>query len=151
MINMGLNMNKFIQLPLLLKITVIFFLITSCWGIIITIVNTASYTPTDNTNIYYIIGFKIGYFTSRMTQNILFLIMVFGILYRKKWTVKFTIITFVYSIIYDGYSFAHGFARGAKLELTMKILVFSYLIILIQYIIWYYIISRKKNRETYIN
>ena len=144
-------MNKFKQLPLLLKIIVIFFVISLCWNFIAVIANLLSNIPQNNSNPYYVLGYKTGYFISRMIQNALFLILTIGIINKKKWVIKATIITFVYSIIYDGYSFAQGFSSGAKLQISLKLIVISYIIITIQYLILFYIIIKKKNRETYIN
>jgi hypothetical protein len=142
-------MKRFIEMPLTLKITVIYFSILAIYGIINTIITTINLGPVQNENIYFQYGYKSGFFVSRAIQYILLLIVAFAVYLKKQWVMKFSIFAFIISIIYDGYSFATGFSKGSKIELNITIFIFSYTVIIFWYLLWLYFIRRNKAQEYY--
>ena len=142
-------MKKFFELPFMLKVVTVFFLILSCWGLFALTANTFISPLRTDMNLFFAFGYKVGYFFSRLTQYVLFLILIYEILNKRKWVIKFSIVAFLYSLIFDGYFIAEEISEKVQLPITAQILIKSYVVMFVIYCIWFYIISRKVYRERF--
>jgi len=133
----------------MLKVVTVFFLILSCWGLFALTANTYISPLRTDMNLFFAFGYKVGWYFLRLTQYVLFLILIYGILIKQKWVIKFSIATFLYSLIFDGYFIAEEISEKIQLPITAQILLRSYVVMFFIYCICFYIISRKAYRERF--
>jgi hypothetical protein len=130
-----------IKLPLGLKITAIYLIISGAIGLIWPFTGLGPHHPEFEMKS---LAYKLGAYSRGFLFDIVFVVSGIGILFKKTWARKTALIIIVLSAIYTTNEFAWGFAKGKP---SLSIYLLSFAIIGTWSAIWFFLIFKKSSAK----